>query len=364
MKIILSYSSQHDKSEGVHYLNVLRRMGHEVVVVNVGASSDGMLGKRKFVSGYPGDLHLDELLKETGAVDLFLYIEPFGLIPQGMENAPMPTACILSDCHLNLPPRVVLGKLFDHVFIYQRNYLSAFSNQPSSHWLPYACDVEFFKDKEVLRDLDIASVGQTGKGHEKRREILQSLSSQYTVNEQRSYNKIEIPAIYSRAKITVNVPIRGDLNFRFFEAISCGSLLLTERLKNGQEELFEEDVHYVAYDSKAELKQKVDYYLKNDIERVRIAQAGKEEVLKNHTMEIRLKKILAKITSESSQMLAPIRRMGPAERIGIYGSYYERAGYVETLLKLASMQSVGYASRWKYLAFAAKSFLRRALLKW
>ena len=317
MKIILSYSSEHDKSEGIHYVNVLRRMGHEVVIVNVAACSDGMRSKRTFVCGYPGDLHIAELLEQTGPAQLFLYIEPFGLIPQGMESAPMPTACILSDCHLNLPSRISLGKLFDHVFIYQRNFLDAFKFHPSVHWMPYACDVNFFRDMEIPRDLDIGFVGQTGSGHTRRRKILDVLSRKYRVNEQRVYKQSEISEIYSRSKITVNIPIRGDLNFRFFEAISCGSLLVTERLNNGQEELCQEDVHYVAYDSENELLEKVDYYLKNEDERLRIAQAGKDKVLKNHTLEIRLQGLLEKITLASNETLAPIRQMSESNRVRI-----------------------------------------------
>jgi hypothetical protein len=364
MKIILSYSSEHDKSEGIHYVNVLRRMGHEVVVLNVAACSDGIRSKREFVCGYPGDLHIAELLEQIGPAQLFLYIEPYGLIPQGMESAAMPTACVLSDCHLNLPSRISLGNLFDHVFIYQRNYLDAFKSHPSAHWMPYACDDDFFRDMEIPRDLDIGFVGQTGRGHTRRRKILDLLSSKYRVNEQRVYKQNEISEIYSRSKITVNIPIRGDLNFRFFEAISCGSLLLTERLKNGQEELFKENVHYVAYDSENELLEKVDYYLKNGDERLRIAQAGKDEALKNHTLEIRLQGLLAKILSPSNENLAPIRKMSESNRVRIYGSYYERAGYVNTMLKLAGKETTQTISRCLYLAFALKSFLRRTYLRW
>jgi len=364
MKIILSYSSEHDKSEGIHYVNVLRRMGHDVVVVNVAACSDGRVSEREFVCGYPGDLHINELLKQLGPAQLYLYIEPLGLIPQGMESTAIPTACILSDCHLNLPSRITLGQLFDHVFIYQRNFLNAFKFHPSAHWMPYACDVDFFRDLDISRDLDIGFVGQTGRGHTRRRKILDILSGKYRVNEQRAYKQSEISEIYSRSKITVNIPVRGDLNFRFFEAISCGSLLLTERLKNGQEKLFEEDVHYVAYDSENELLDKVDYYLKNDNERLRIAQAGKAEALKNHTLEIRLQGLLTQIFSTSSENLAPIRKMSETSRVRIYGSYYERAGYVNTLLKLAGMETTRSVSRCLYLAFAFKSFLRRTYLRW
>src|SRR5207302_1696841 len=102
------------------------------------------------------------------------------------------------------------------------------------------------------------------------RQILGQLAPRWRMNDQRSYLQEEIPEIYSRAKIVINLPLADDLNFRVFEALSCGALLLTRRIANGQELLFKEDVHYVAFGDEAELFAKVEYYLSHEAERARI----------------------------------------------------------------------------------------------
>ena len=69
--------------------------------------------------------------------------------------------------------------------------------------------------------------------------------------------------IYSQAKIIFNKSIRKDLNMRVFEAMSCGSMLVTDRLKPeaGLEELFKDKKHFVLYDNESDLVEKIGYYL-------------------------------------------------------------------------------------------------------
>lgn len=367
MNILLSYPSEFDQGEGVHFSRVLRRLGHAVRDINVAAGVNGNGVPGRLVKGYPSTAWLRDFIEEDWKPDLYLYIEPLGLIPRGLENSPIPTACVISDVHRDLSSRLTLAQLFDHVFLYQRNYVRHFTKHPrgSVHWLPYACDTEFFKDLGLERDLDVAFIGKfpaSGAGSD-RRGLIELLRRTYRVNEPRYYLQREIPEVYSRAKIVVNIPVGDDLNFRFFEALSCGALLLTRRLANGQEELFKEGVHYAAFESEAELLAKVEFYLHHEAERRQIATAGHEEVLRRHTLVLRLEQMLDQIRT-GPRDTAPVRKATPAKVLGLYGSVYERGGRLEALLKLAAEQRPHPIGRLRMLVKGSKTFLRRAVNGW
>ncbi len=349
----------------MHYVRVLRHMGHEVIVLNVAETDRGLNPHGHLVKGYPAYVTLDELITENGMPDIYLYIEPKGLIPRGIESSSIPTACVLSDVHRNLAARKNLAKMFDYVFLYQRNYVKEFSDHDKSavSWLPYACDTEFFKNLGLQHNIDVAFIGKLHGNKNDRKRIVDTLSQKYCINEQRYYLQEEIPKIYSSAKIVINMPLGDDLNFRFFEALSCGSLLITKRENNGQEELFKEDVHYVAFNDETELLSKIEYYLNNEEERARIASAGYKEIVSKHTLEKRVD-VLLKNVQKGPKFSAPVRKMNKGDVLRVYADIYERAGRIEALLRIAAENKSMLNLRIRLLNSAFKSFIRRALLAW
>jgi len=367
VRIILSYASEFDQGEGVHYCRVLRRLGHDVRELNVASSAHGTGSPGRLVLGYPAATRIEDFFEEDWKPDLYLYIEPLGLIPLGLENSAIPTACVICDVHRDLPSRQKLARLFDHVFLYQCNYLQYFTEheQGAVQWFPCSCDVEFFKDLHLERDLDIAFIGKlptSGTGSERKR-ILDFLRTKYRVNEARYYLQKEISDVYSRAKIVLNLPLGDDLNFRFFEALSCGALLLTRRVANGQEKLFKEDVHFAAFDTEEELFAKVDFYLRNEKARQIIAAAGHEEVVARHNLALRVNELLASVAS-GPRSSAPVRRLGKRQVLSTYASTYERAGRIEAILKLAADNRSHRFARVELVGRAFKTFMRRAFRGW
>jgi hypothetical protein len=364
MRILLSYASEYNKGEGGHFARVLRRLGHSVEVVNVasahGKSSDDVMA----VKGFHGTTDLGDLIRMLDGEGpfLFLYIEPLGLIPRGMESAPFPTACVISDVHRDLKSRRRLARFFDHIFLYHRNYLSAFDDHPADHvhWLPYACDLDLFKPLGVTRDLDVAFVGQLFSADSERSRIIKSLARRWSVNEQRYYRQEEIPAVYSRARIVINLPLADDLSFRTFEALSCGALLLTRRVANGQEVLFEEGKHYVAFGNEQELFEKIEYYLSHESEREAIAQAGHAEAAARHGLDKRLATLLEDI-QENPSPAAPVRRMTRGELDRQYAWLYMYWRSVDTVLAL--VQEARRAGRpWLSLFLrAGEAFARKTV---
>lgn len=114
--------------------------------------------------------------------------------------------------------------------------------------------------------------------------------------------------IFPKARIIVNQTVKQDLNFRVFEAMISGSLLLTERISNGLFELFSDSVHLVSYapDDDREAAERIAYYLAHPHEARRIGEAGRAEILRAHLAEHRAQTLMS--------ALAPLTRVQSPNR--------------------------------------------------
>lgn len=103
----------------------------------------------------------------------------------------------------------------------------------------------------------------------------------------------EFRKICACSKIILNIIRKQNIpshNMRTFEAPACKAFVLSTRTEE-LKDFFEEDKEIVCFSSPEELKEKIDFYLKNDNLRKQIAEAGYNKV-KNHTYLEREKKIL------------------------------------------------------------------------
>ncbi len=111
--------------------------------------------------------------------------------------------------------------------------------------------------------------------------------------EKEVYGEEKIKA-FSCAKIVLNNlshAVINGINKRAFEIPACGGFQIIRHC-NVITELFEENKEIVTYSSFEELTDKIKYYLKNDKEREKIAEAGFNRAYKDHHYEIRLQQIL------------------------------------------------------------------------
>ncbi len=217
--------------------------------------------------------------------DLYLWVESVrGHHPRNLQALPCPKACYLIDSHLNLSWHLEWARQFDYVFIAQREYLDSFTEQGSNaHWLPLGCDPEIHTSLDLLKQHDVGFVGSLTSNNPRRTELLKMLSEQVDLHAERCFLD-DMATVFSASKIIFNCAVNNDLNMRVFEAMSTGSLLLTDLAWNsGQDMLFRDGEDYAVYRHDDLLPDTVGFYLDNDELRERIAVRGRRLVHAAHT---------------------------------------------------------------------------------
>jgi glycosyltransferase involved in cell wall biosynthesis len=90
--------------------------------------------------------------------------------------------------------------------------------------------------------------------------------------------------LFPRGRVALNHCEAGDLNFRVFEALGCGSCLLTPRIGHGLLELFQDGVHLVTYDPDdvRDAARRIQALLANPLRRSLLRAAGLAAVDAGH----------------------------------------------------------------------------------
>lgn len=269
------------------YLEKAFRIGHEVYYIGLPSASR---------PGYLPHQDLTDLITIGGLPqpDLVVFIDsPGGFFPKGLEKLPCPTACYLIDVHQGFDLRAQYAYFFDFIFCAQKSYVDHLKKLKLNNvfWLPLACDPEIHGKRELPKIYDIGFVGNWR--FPRRLRLLTLLAHHFTLNDfRRVYPKEQIATIYSQSKLVFNCSVNGDLNMRIFEALASGSMLITDRIDNGLDELFKDGVHLVTYQDEDSLLEQVKYYLEHEAERESIAMAGMQLVLAHHTYSNRVQTIL------------------------------------------------------------------------
>lgn len=95
----------------------------------------------------------------------------------------------------------------------------------------------------------------------------------------------------SRSAITINIHIdvaeNNANNMRLYEATGSGALLITD-MKDNLNELFKIDEEIITYKSVEEAVEKIKYFTNNPLEASKIAYAGQQRTLTEHTYQNRM----------------------------------------------------------------------------
>lgn len=198
--------------------------------------------------------------------------------------------------YYEIDQHVIMGNDHHHYFnqdlilLAQNNFKKYYGQYPTDY-LPLGCYPKLHK--RYLEEPNLYDIGIIGNlTYTKRRLLVQSLKTKFKVLTGEAKPGEEYSRKLNQCTLTFNCAMKEDVNMRFFEAQSCGRMLLTDYLPT-QDEFAKEGEHYRAYLDTGDMMTKVEYYLKHEKEREKIAQAGMKNIQENHTYGHRIDQLVS-----------------------------------------------------------------------
>ena len=262
----------------------------------------------------PQALRYDEIVRHCGCEpDAVVYTDrslPPPLL--GVERFPCLTAFYCIDSHIHSWYPLYAGA-FDLCAVSLRDHVAAFARELSPSrvlWLPPGAS-EYYQPNQVQKDFDLLFVGTVDPETTPQRcDFLKRLGA---LVPGLAVRRGDFSKLLPRAKVVLNIAERGDLNFRVFEALACGSCLLTPSLAHGQDELFEAGRHFVTYeaDNEADCAAQARALLADDARREALAREGLARVDAAHRTEHRAAALAGLLRQGFDDQLARQRLAAP-----------------------------------------------------
>ncbi|OIO03967.1 MAG: hypothetical protein AUJ49_03870 [Desulfovibrionaceae bacterium CG1_02_65_16] len=225
----------------------------------------------------PSALAWEDIMAACGeAPDVVVYADrslPPPLL--GVERYPCLTAFYCIDAHIHAwyP---LYAAAFDLCAVSLRDELPRFETEMGTErvlWLPPFAE-DRYQPRVAAKDFDLLFVGTVDPETTPIRHVfLQRLAD---ILPGLTVRRGDFGELMPRARVVLNIAERGDLNFRVFEALACGSCLLTPRIANGQSLLFSEGEQFAAYapDDAADCARTANELLADSTRREALARAG------------------------------------------------------------------------------------------
>lgn len=233
--------------------------------------------------------------------DLYLQIDD-GLTYRWTRSDLHPSAWWIIDTHLQFDWDREKAVDFDFLFTAQKNGAQHFRLEgfDNVRWIPLGCDPQIHRQiADTPKQYNVCFVGNLIPG--RRTELVELLKDEIPRVHVAQAFMDDMAKIYSQSKIVFNCSIKDDVNMRVFEAISCGSMLMTNEIDdNGQEQLFDDQVHYVTYTDADDLLEKTRHFLEHEEQREDIASEGMAWAHTKHMYRHRLEDILGQFQKNTT----------------------------------------------------------------
>lgn len=162
------------------------------------------------------------------------------------------------------------------------------------YWFPNAFDDGLIKPLDIEKKFDLGFCGN----YVNRKQILEYLEKTKGLRLDIFVIGDAMVEAINSYKCQFNLNIGNDINYRSFETIGCGTLLLTNYNPQYEELGFIDGQNCFFYSTQEELEEKINHIKENDISD--IAMNG-YELSKNNTYDVRVKQLLEsfKLTENS-----------------------------------------------------------------
>jgi len=280
--------------------------GHEVIAVGHDASHD--IHFREL----PVSIHeVMAALPAGWAPDLILLGDD-SMYPSflGLEFMDVPLVWYAIDSHIHLSWHRTYAAAFDIILVAQKDYVASYQCDPVRQviqWCPLFCDPQHDRYLQSPKRYDLCFVGTLNpRWNPARVRLIEELRTRVPIHVASG----DYVQPFNESRVVLNQCAANDVNFRTFQAMSCGSLLLMERVGNGLTDLFQDQKHLVLYET-GNVDQIVDltrYYGAHEGERETIAACGRALVAASHTRRHRAEGLLALLAQHDIDRCIALRK--------------------------------------------------------
>lgn len=207
------------------------------------------------------------------------------------------------------PEELATARGYDQVFVAQRAFLPWLREAGNRHvhWLPLAAEPRVHTPVAAEEVHDLVFVGSTRfVVNEERILRMNRLAAEFSMATLvQGVDAEAMSAAYALGRIAFNSSVAQDVNMRIFETLAMGRCLLTNRdaEANGLFELFEDGVHLCTYQDE-DLIAQTRLLLDDPARRAALGEAGRSEVLAQHTYDHRVSQVLRALAAHT----VPLKR--------------------------------------------------------
>ena len=211
----------------------------------------------------------------------------------GLEHFSCPRIFWSIDTHLNSFWHKFYGRNFDLVLTTQKHWIEKLQagELKRVNWLPWSGIKREWRDFKT-RKYQISFVGRITAHRPARQWLVNYLKEKFNAFIAQEIPFARMLEIYEQTKLAPNEAIAGEVNFRTFEAASCGCLVLNQDLGDEISSLFVPGKETLIFHHVLELQELLEYYSKHQSQAENIARAGWTRIQREHLPEHRAATLL------------------------------------------------------------------------